>query len=871
MTRALPQPEPSLATAGRGAGGDGARWLSRAAALNRPERAALFLLLVAVGVRPLVSESYRIGADSISDALDLPGGAAGVFTATMGSLVLAAGVLAEIGRRARPYALAWRGSGMLIGAVAVAAGMAVSMYVASDRRAALTASADWLTSVLAGILLVRLLRESRYVRLLLIVVATAGVTVAAKCASLRYVELPETIAQYQADREGFWRARGIPLDHEIVRMYERRLHAGEASGFFSFSNVAGSFLVMAAGAAAALAILKAKAGLVRGGLERWRAITVAVIAAGVYACVYLTGSRGALAAGALVGGLVVAWALVMRRVRLHWAARLALGWALAVLATGAVAWAALRADPYSSLGFRGEYWRNSAAMIRTDLWTGVGAENFGKFYLQYKPITSPEEVKDPHNFLVAALSQWGVLGGVGVLLLLAGWSVQVVRGGDRTARRDDAPTAESSPPKRAAADRASSRERHGTGGADIEGGMLLHWLLAIGAGITLLRLWTLLGHPGVYVYYETVTVLLVWALAAGLLAVGPDRFGAWSDAPIPRAAMLAVVAGASAFLLHALIDVSMSYPATVMTFFALAAAAVAMARLGPDAPRVVARGLAHSRSRRDAALMATVRAALFAGLFAAHSVWVWWPLARVASDVEVARQSLRAGATPDGPSIYEAIGVYRSAIDADPLDPSVAAELASWLYQIARNAPESSGVRVDELLAQGALAAQIAIERDRQDIGGYRTLASISMLAAQRTGRILPARVAVGAARSAVRLYPRSPTDLVVLADALALEGHMDARRESVNEAIRVYTQALELDAQRPGQDEVRRWSPTMRAKVVALRAEAEMLSEAAAPTTRATTTGPATSTTPVAATAPGTTTHAAGESGDGPVRPAPE
>ena len=83
--------------------------------------------------------------------------------------------------------------------------------------------------------------------------------------------------------------------------------------------------------------------------------------------------------------------------------------------------------PHPSLDFRWRYWTASAEMFGEYWPTGVGAENFGDHYLKYKPIDSPEEVKNPHNFLVQFATEYGAIGLAGALLMLLGGSMAATR------------------------------------------------------------------------------------------------------------------------------------------------------------------------------------------------------------------------------------------------------------------------------------------------------------------------------------------------------------------------------------------------------------------------------------------------------------
>src|SRR5207302_3966732 len=69
--------------------------------------------------------------------------------------------------------------------------------------------------------------------------------------------------------------------------------------------------------------------------------------------------------------------------------------------------------------FRWHYWVGAARVLREHPVLGVGWNNFGYHYLSHRLPQAPEEVKDPHNFLVRFFVELGLVGG----LLLMAWLV----------------------------------------------------------------------------------------------------------------------------------------------------------------------------------------------------------------------------------------------------------------------------------------------------------------------------------------------------------------------------------------------------------------------------------------------------------------
>jgi len=95
--------------------------------------------------------------------------------------------------------------------------------------------------------------------------------------------------------------------------------------------------------------------------------------------------------------------------------------ALAVLVGGVVLSDALRrgiAGAAKSFRYRLEYWQASAAMIADHPWLGCGPGNFQDYYTRYKLPHAPEEVTDPHNFLLEIWATAGTPSAVALLLVL---------------------------------------------------------------------------------------------------------------------------------------------------------------------------------------------------------------------------------------------------------------------------------------------------------------------------------------------------------------------------------------------------------------------------------------------------------------------
>ncbi|MBN1489109.1 MAG: O-antigen ligase family protein [Phycisphaerae bacterium] len=776
--------------------------------VSTPERIAFFLVLLVVGVRPLVSETYDSAIPAIVQVLNLPAGPGPVFTLTLGSLLLLAAVLTAFGRCWCQSGARYRPTGLAAGMVLLTMGMLISLFVASNRRVALTASSDWLIALSMCVLLVQLLRRPWQVRLTLCILLASAATFAIQCVMQRVVEFPETIASYEASKPEFWEAQGVGPDEPLVRLYERRLYGQEATGFFPLSNVAGSYLMLSAWLAAALAIGKlSRRNPEDDEARRFRVVfglIAAALAVALFGCVLLTGSKGALLAGGLTAAVGLPWLWATRR--LAWKSRLVLGWIMILGVAGAVVLYARQAPPASSMGFRWDYWRTTTNLLKDYFWTGVGAENFGTFYLQYKPITSPEEIRDPHNVFLTGFAQWGIFGAAAMGALVVG-----------AGRRLAQPIKASTQP---------------TNDAGLHKGTIGR-AVALALGIFAIRTWTLLGLQPSYIVFATAVPMIAWLLTFATATVESNQFNRWSDVRIPPLAGNLVVLGVLAFLLHGMIDVAAFYPATATTW--LAALAVGLAVRAQNVATTEQNNSSTGPGHRTAQLALLPLMALWAG----HLALLWWAPAAAQRHLIPAR-NLAARNAEMASARSAILDHYRVAAVADPLDPTAPAEAAEWVMKttvLATQPPEGPVIR--KLLGEAKVLSHLATQRDPRNSSVFHTYAAVCASRAHVLGNEVDAQAAGGAARVALALYPNSPNSHLLLADTLsgwALLESGKGKQLLLTEAIEEYRQALALDAARPAEEELRRWSPQTRRRI---EAEIDTLTAVLSPTEETAPTAP--------------------------------
>jgi hypothetical protein len=534
------------------------------------ETIAFHVLLVIVGLRPLIAETYDSAVTSIGEAISLIAGPSPARTLIMDVAILAAGLLCLTAGAFGPPRPRLRRTGLTIAVVVLSVAAVVSTLSAGQKRLAANASLDWLCGVVVALTLMRLVGGCAARRRVLLGVVLAGAVVQAfECGDQYFTGFADTQRHYEGIREEFWARQGVPLDDPKVALYEQRLRAHEATGFFPHSNVAGSYLVLCAFAAGGVVVrrvreLRRRPTVPSSGTDVLHPALGMVAFAVVIGAVILTGSRGAIVSAACGALLWVVLAVADRRVARNHRRALLVGWGAAVgVMLVVVLWGLSRGTlPTDSLRFRWSYWQASAEMIAEHPTVGVGRENFGRHYTRYKSIESPEEVANPHNLLVQSASEWGVVGLVGMVVLLVGASVRLTTA---PIRRTTAPGTDTATERVevAGGTPTGSRKRNQTepGNAVVA---LAARLSAWGVGSAFAVLPALLvvrslllgtDDPG-FVYYTTVMTALMWV--AGWVVFVPAS-----------ASRMSVAAGLLALVIHDLINFALFVPGVFTTAFAL--------------------------------------------------------------------------------------------------------------------------------------------------------------------------------------------------------------------------------------------------------------------------------------------------------------
>ncbi|HVP09640.1 MAG TPA: O-antigen ligase family protein, partial [Phycisphaerae bacterium] len=464
----------------------------------------MFALLALIPIRAISSETHTFELLRWLRNLEAPSGATPATTLGIFAVIAAIAIVIMCARL-------WRGGGRYLrtgaelGAVLLLVAGVISTRQAGQKHLAVTGTVDFLGLVLYMLALRQVLTRAWHIRLAVTVVLATGVMIVTKCVYQRLVEMPMTIEYYKEYKPELTQADAAAGD-DTARAgaqydYEQRLYARTVSGYFQHPNVLASYLILIMTTSLAVAVSRFRRR------PSWTMVMPVVLAAGTAVAFAWAQSKGAVLA---LGVALLLWAVggwvVRRKPSPVTRRRLVMAlWVAFVL--GAVGLVAVLKSKPDSLGrsmlFRSMYWRGAWNMLVDQGPWGVGADNFGRYFTRYKPLECPEDVDDPHSWVMKAVSEWGVVGLAGLVLVLAGFSWRVAGVGDDR--------------------RGVGGDVHGQTGAarsgagERPGGSIILWLAAIGGAILLWSVWLCLGANPAYVALTLCVLAFPWA--AGFVAM----------------------------------------------------------------------------------------------------------------------------------------------------------------------------------------------------------------------------------------------------------------------------------------------------------------------------------------------------------------
>ncbi|MHC4122926.1 MAG: O-antigen ligase family protein [Planctomycetota bacterium] len=311
----------------------------------------------------------------------------------------------------------YRPTGIEIGLTLFAIAAIISSFFASNKRAAISDFTTLLAGLLMIILLVQILDTTRKIKLVLVVIASLGLLSTYQCNEQFLFNNKMDIEQYEQNPENILRSLGIKAGSFQQMMFEHRLYSKDVNGFFTTSNSAGSFAMMAFFAAVAVLWERFK-NLSQKTYSYIYFLIAAALALLVLIGLILTQSKGAITALLIAVFMFVTYLAFGNRLKKYKKSILIIVLlVLPILAAAIICYGAKhhRLPGGNSMLVRWQYWQASAKMYLDHWPTGVGPGNFPNFYPYYKPAAALETVSEPHNFLMNILTQYGPFGLAGFL------------------------------------------------------------------------------------------------------------------------------------------------------------------------------------------------------------------------------------------------------------------------------------------------------------------------------------------------------------------------------------------------------------------------------------------------------------------------
>ena len=396
-----------------------------------------------------------------------------------------------------------------------------------------------------------------------------------------------------------------------------------------------------------------------------------------------------------------------------------------------------------SLRYRLEYWRGTWGVLResaTNFIVGVGPGNFRQHYLRHKLPESSEEVADPHNLLLDAWANGGLLAVTGLLgICLTGAALVLRSRGGSVATLSVGESTQQSPHSERTEERAGSSSSQSESSQVVINGFVLGGVLAfLGAYVT----------EGAPVDSPLPALAVGWGVAIALCSklfreteLSPGLFGAAAIALIIHL-LGAGGLGMPAITQTLLVLVALGYadedfapfrsrvglavPVAAMTAGATVAVGVLLLAFWPvlSRERILAEGDAalsqrHSPEEAEAAYKRAEAA----------DRWSSDPPSRLAGLAYQRSQRARKEADSEA-GMEKSVGYQRTAIERDPLNSGGYSALAEWCLQYGRE------TRSQRWLERGAAAYEQALELYPHQAGTYSDLAQAYWLAANRPAAV---------------------------------------------------------------------------------------------------------------------------------------
>lgn len=291
----------------------------------------------------------------------------------------------------------------------IAAGIA-AVFGASNKRFAITDLVTIVGPMLTAIMLVQILDNDIRIKLVLMAIVASSAVSAYKCSEDFFTYNQMMIDQYEANPDAQLSQMRIEKGTFQHFSYEHRLYSKDVRGYMTTGNSVASFMIMALFASLALFWKKITAG---------PAVFIIglVLTAGICFTLILTHSKGGFAALAVslsMFGTYLLFGRFLKRVRMPILILFVLAAASLTAVTVRYGMEHNRLPGGNSMLVRWQYWTGAMKIYALKPFTGIGGGNFGNHYTWFKQAEALESVKDPHNFLLSILSQYGPFALIGL-------------------------------------------------------------------------------------------------------------------------------------------------------------------------------------------------------------------------------------------------------------------------------------------------------------------------------------------------------------------------------------------------------------------------------------------------------------------------
>jgi len=592
------------------------------------------------------------------------------------------------------WQFSYRLSGIETGLLLFFLAAVISGFAAPDKRGVINHFTGLAAPVLMGILLIQILDSRIKIQIILILIVSLGIVSTYRCWE-QYSENEHLIKFYEDNPDATLAQHRI-TPHSLEHFqFEHRLYSKDISGFFTTSNSAGSFALMASFAALVLFIERLK-NLKPDSLEIAWLIMRGIAAAIVILGLVLTKSKGAIIASIFAATIFITYLCLDKWLRTYKKTILIVCLSVFLVIGIAGGWIAVRyglkhgrLPGGNSMLVRWQYWEASAKMYADHLFTGVGPGNFSHFYPHYKAASASESVADPHNFLLSILTQYGPIGLVGFLamIFIPLWTILSGRSANRSSEIN------SSEP---------SLKKTGI-------------VFAIMASAVLLFI-----RPIIFPLAPTATVqerqagIIIMYIMPVIIFIGGFSLAAAGETtktPYSKMTIAALFCAVLGVVFHNLIDFAIFEPGVFTVFWALIACMIAISSRKYPRPQIVL---------RPSSLIKKLTIVGGLAFIFVYLSYVTIPVSKTSAKIQLANRAIFSG------QFEEAHRLLNSASEDDSLS-SEALSLNGKLYLHQINV--TSSVNRD-LLLQAEKQMLGAIEANKASFKNYERLTEIYSLLA---------------------------------------------------------------------------------------------------------------------------------------------